>query len=132
MEAPDRACPEMSAGRHAHSAGQQGANLFAAALWIGVVSILALASAACGSSSAPAAAHPGGTTETGANTQRTYALGEFPEFPDGSLPESTTVELQTVLGEAVEKVTFTGITAGVIIADRGSWTGAAGSRTILP
>jgi D-alanyl-D-alanine carboxypeptidase len=111
---------------------RKGTNLFAAPLWIGVISILALVSAACGSSSAPAAARPSGTTETRADAPRTYALGEFPEFPNGSLPESTTAKFQTLLEEAVEEGTFTGITAAVIIADRGSWTGAAGSRDDTP
>jgi D-alanyl-D-alanine carboxypeptidase len=65
-------------------------------------------------------------------TEATYTLGDFPEFPDGSLPESTTAALQAELDEAVEEGDFTGVTAAVIVADRGSWTGAAGSADGIP
>jgi CubicO group peptidase (beta-lactamase class C family) len=57
----------------------------------------------------------------------TYALGEFPPFPDEPLPGSTTEALQAALDATIEDGTFIGVTAAVIVADRGSWAGAAGS-----
>jgi D-alanyl-D-alanine carboxypeptidase len=71
-------------------------------------------------------------TETSPSAPRAYALGAFPEFPQGSLPEPIAEALQAMLDEAVEEGTFTGVTAAVIIADRGSWTGSAGSRDGIP
>ena len=56
----------------------------------------------------------------------TVTLGEFPEFPKGPLPESVAASLQAVLGDAVEQGTFLGVTAAVIVADSGSWSGATG------
>jgi CubicO group peptidase (beta-lactamase class C family) len=63
---------------------------------------------------------------------RTYTLGGFTEFPEAQLPEVTATALQTELDEAVEEGTFTGVTAAVIVADRGSWTGATGSADGIP
>jgi D-alanyl-D-alanine carboxypeptidase len=97
-----------------------------------LTTILALVSAACSASSVPGTAPPGGTTEEGSDASRTYALGEFPEFPDGALPGSIAKALQAALDTAVEEGTFTGVTAAVIVADRGSWTGAAGSADGIP
>jgi D-alanyl-D-alanine carboxypeptidase len=76
---------------------------------------------------APAATNANGTTDAG-----THTLGKFPEFPSGSLSESTTATLQQVLDAAVEVGTFVGVTAAVILVDRGSWTGAAGSWDDVP
>lgn len=56
----------------------------------------------------------------------TYALGDFPPFPDRALPGSTAEALQAALDAAVEEGGLTGVTAAVIVADQGSWTGAAG------
>lgn len=53
--------------------------------------------------------------------------GVFPVFPSESLPESTAAALQSLLDAAVADGTFNGVTAAVIVADQGSWTGAAGS-----
>jgi CubicO group peptidase (beta-lactamase class C family) len=99
---------------------------------IRVVSIFALVAAACSPSSAPATAPREATADTGGDTPRTYALGEFPPFPDGSLPGSTAEALQATLDATVEDGTFTGVTAAVIVADRGSWAGAAGSLDGIP
>jgi CubicO group peptidase (beta-lactamase class C family) len=57
----------------------------------------------------------------------TYALGDFPAFPDGALPSSTVAELQAALDAAVEHGALNGVTVGVVVADRGSWAGAAGT-----
>jgi CubicO group peptidase (beta-lactamase class C family) len=100
-----------------------------AATW--VVVILALVAPACGpsvpatgSDEASATSSRDGTT---ANSSRTYALGDFPEFPAGALPDATAEALQASLDAAVEGGTLNGVTAAVIVAGRGSWTGAAGS-----
>ena len=87
----------------------------------------------------PAQDHPSSTTasETASNAEedaasRTYALGEFPPFPDEPLPGSTAEALQATLEAAVEDGTFIGVTAAVIVADRGSWAGAAGTADGIP
>jgi D-alanyl-D-alanine carboxypeptidase len=100
-------------------------------LWTGAL-FLALVGTACGPSPAPSSTPPGGTdaspsAETDASPSPAYALGRFPDFPDGSLPKATAAALQAVLDGAVEDGTFVGVTAAVILADRGNWTGAAGS-----
>jgi CubicO group peptidase (beta-lactamase class C family) len=95
-----------------------------------VVSILVLVGAAC-SPSTPATKSDGGGDE-GSDGPRTYSLGEFPPFPDGPLPGSTAEALQAALDGVVEEGAFNGVTAAVIVADRGSWTGAAGSADGVP
>ncbi len=105
---------------------------FVPRFWVGMASvILACMSAACDGSTAPATASAS-TSEPGLDAPRTYALGRFPEFPRGPLTDPTAAALQAVLDEAVENGTFTGVTATVIVADRGSWTGAAGSMDGAP
>ena len=111
---------------------QKGATVFARSHWTRALSILALVSSACGASSDPVTAPGSGMTETSPSAPRTYALGAFPEFPQASLPEPTAEALQSVLDEAVQDGTFTGVTAAVIVADRGNWTGAAGSWDEVP
>jgi D-alanyl-D-alanine carboxypeptidase len=97
-----------------------------------VLSILAFVAAACGSSSAPAIAPREGTADSGGDAPRTYALGEFPPFPDEPLSGSTAEALQAALEATIEDGTFIGVTAAVIVADRGSWAGAAGSAAGIP
>jgi CubicO group peptidase (beta-lactamase class C family) len=91
-----------------------------------LVSILALVGAACGTSEIPTASGDAGAG-TGPDAPRTYGLGGFPPFPDEALPASTDQVLQAALDATIEDGTFLGVTAGVIVADWGSWTGAAGS-----
>ncbi len=98
--------------------------MLAPRFWIGVASLLALVGVAC-SPTSPAPS-PSVTQAASTEAPRTYALGGLPEFPTGSLPESTAAEIQAVLDAVVEDGTFPGVTAAVIIADSGSWTGAAG------
>ena len=62
----------------------------------------------------------------------TYALGEFPPFPEGPFPGSTAEALQASLDATIEDGTFIGVTAAVIVVDRGSWAGAAGSADGTP
>jgi D-alanyl-D-alanine carboxypeptidase len=96
------------------------------------ISILAFVAAACSPSSAPTTAPREATAGTGGDAPRTYALGEFPPFPDEPLPESTAEALQAALDATIEDGTFIGVTAAVIVADRGSWAGAAGSADGIP
>jgi D-alanyl-D-alanine carboxypeptidase len=96
-----------------------------------VLSILAFVGAACSPSSAPASEPGEATADTGGDAPRTYALGEFPPFPDEPLPESTAEALQAALDATIEDGLM-GVTAAVIVADRGSWAGAAGSADGTP
>jgi CubicO group peptidase (beta-lactamase class C family) len=96
------------------------------------VSILALLAAACSPSSAPTTEPPESTASTGSDTPRSYVLGDFPPFADRQLPASTAGALQGALDATVEEGTFTGVTAAVIVADRGRWTGAAGAADGIP
>lgn len=103
---------------------------------IRAVAILALVGTACGTS--PPAKGSGDTptktsrSGTDSSSTGTYGLGEFPEFPEGVLPGSVAAGLQAALDTSVEEGSFTGITAAVIVADRGSWAGAAGSADGSP
>jgi D-alanyl-D-alanine carboxypeptidase len=105
----------------------------------GVTAAMSIVVSACMSgtqtgdaSSVTATAPPSTPTNAAIEAPRSYALGGFPDFPSGSLPESTATALQAVLDRGVEKDRFTGVTATVIVADRGSWTGAAGFTEGLP
>ena len=53
-------------------------------------------------------------------------LGDFPEFPEGTLSATMTASLQAVLDEAVEEGLIQGVTAAVIVGNSGSWSGAVG------
>jgi D-alanyl-D-alanine carboxypeptidase len=97
-----------------------------------VASIIAFVAAACGPSSAPSTAPSDAPADPGGDAPRTYALGEFPAFPDEPLPRSTAQALQAALDATIEDGTFVGVTAAVIVADRGSWAGAAGSADGVP
>jgi CubicO group peptidase (beta-lactamase class C family) len=87
----------------------------------------------------PAQDHPSSTTasETASNAEedassRAYALGKFPPFPYELLSGSTAEALQAALDATVEDGTFIGVTAAVIVADHGSWAGAAGTADGIP
>ncbi len=56
-----------------------------------------------------------------------YTLGHFPDVPTGSLSDSTARALQAVLDPAVEQDGLPGVTATVLVADGGAWSGAAGT-----
>jgi hypothetical protein len=99
---------------------------------IALIAVAALVGAACSALSAPGTAPREGSTEPDSGASRTFALGGFPKFPQTALPEETAAALQEVLNEAVEDGTFRGVTAAVIVANRGSWTGADGPRTGSP
>jgi CubicO group peptidase (beta-lactamase class C family) len=67
-----------------------------------------------------------GTTAPSPQPPATVTLGDFGAFPEGPLPEPVAASLQAVLDDAVEQGMFPGVTAAVIAADSGSWSGAAG------
>jgi D-alanyl-D-alanine carboxypeptidase len=54
-------------------------------------------------------------------------LGAFPVLPTGDLPEESAKALQAALDEAVETMDVPGIAAAVILANQGTWSGAAGT-----
>ena len=53
-------------------------------------------------------------------------LGHFPAFPEAQLQESVAASLQAALDQAVADDVVRGATVAVIVADSGSWVGAAG------
>lgn len=105
--------------------------------WSAQRSVIAVAMAAvmagCGAApestptptdASPAAA--GTSTGPSAEAPAITGLGEFPEFPDGPLPDDVAALLQAVLDTAIEQGGFRGATAAVVVAGTGSWSGAAG------
>jgi CubicO group peptidase (beta-lactamase class C family) len=110
-----------TAGRLMHPSARQTVMAATAALLVG-----------CGASpESPPAPEPTSTVEAGtpapsAQPSPAAELGDFPEFPEGRLAEPVADSLQAVLDGAVEQGTFRGITAAVIVADSGSWSGATG------
>ena len=65
---------------------------------------------ACTGPSDPAPTPRETTADAASGPSRTYALGEFPPFPDEPLPGSTVEALQAALDAGVEDGTFTGVT----------------------
>ena len=55
-----------------------------------------------------------------------YRLGHFPETPTDPFPDSVVNALQEVLDAAVEDG-LPGVSATVLVADQGAWSGAAGT-----
>jgi D-alanyl-D-alanine carboxypeptidase len=56
----------------------------------------------------------------------TYIIGHFPDVPTGALPDVTASALQAILDAAVTDG-LPGVSATVLAADRGVWSGAAGT-----
>jgi CubicO group peptidase (beta-lactamase class C family) len=97
------------------------------------VTALAALIAGCTSSpgSSPKPAEPSSTVDAGTTAPSPQAspiatVGDFPEFPRGPLRQSVAGSLQAVLDGAVEDGTVPGVTAAVIVAGSGSWSGASG------
>jgi D-alanyl-D-alanine carboxypeptidase len=65
--------------------------------------------------------------DRGSPVDGTYTLGHFPDVPTGSFSDSTVSSLQAVLDAAVKQRGLPGVTATVLVADRGAWSGAAGT-----
>jgi CubicO group peptidase (beta-lactamase class C family) len=79
----------------------------------------------------PAPAEPSSTVDAGTTAPSPKpspiaTLGDFPEFPRGALPEPVAASLQAVLDGAAEEGTVLGLTATVVVAGAGSWSGASG------
>lgn len=98
-----------------------------------VMAAMAVLIAGCGASpeSRPTPAEStskvdAGTTASTPQPSPIARLGDFPEFPQGALPEPVAASLQAVLDGAVERGLFVGLTATVIVADSGSWSGTTG------
>jgi CubicO group peptidase (beta-lactamase class C family) len=98
---------------------------------------VALALVACGPAPAPSttvypsatafptwSALPTGTPGPG--------LGAFPRLPTTELPIDVAAALQAILNEAVDTLDAPGVAAAVIVADRGTWAGAAGTAGLEP
>src|SRR5260370_37832377 len=80
---------------------------------VSVLLLVGLLTCACASSSSLVAA--------------TYTLGHFPAVPTGSFSRSTEGALQAILNAAIDPGGLPGITATVLAAGGGAWTGAAGT-----
>jgi len=97
-----------------------------------VMAAMAALIAACGAApgARPAPAESTSTVDAGTTPSPQpppmASLGDFPEFPHGPLAEPVAASLQAVLDGAVEQGTFRGVTASVIVADSGSWSGVSG------
>lgn len=83
------------------------------------VAVLVIVSAGCGSATSPVA------------PASTYRIGAFPDVPSGTLPPGTAAALQAVLDKAVRVGELPGISATVLVAGRGAWTGVAGTADDL-
>lgn len=93
----------------------------------GLVSACALSASAVPSATTTAAtgAIPASPTSSPSAAAPAYTLGHFPDAPAAPLPEATARALQAVLDAAVGRLP--GITATVLVAGRGTWSGAAGT-----
>ncbi|WP_165821277.1 serine hydrolase domain-containing protein [Nocardioides gansuensis] len=90
-----------------------------------VMTTMAAVLAACGSTTEPRPT-PTDAPVTGLRPPMAVEIGNFPPYPEPDLPDPVADSLQAVLEEAVERGTVRGIVAAVIVADAGSWVGAAG------
>jgi len=100
----------------------------AAGVLLGLVTLLA---SACASSTQDASSPtPNGSSPTPSSSPAaaSYSLGHFPAVPTGSFSDSTARALQAVLDTALEEdLVDGGVTASVLAADGGAWSGAAGT-----
>ena len=71
-----------------------------------------------------------GATTTVPDPAWSVEFGDFPEFPQGRLPESVAAELQALLDAAVEEETIQGASAAVVVAGSGRWSGGAGVNPV--
>ena len=87
-----------------------------------VVVVVGLFTSACASSTLISSSPTPSSTPIAA----AYTLGHFPVVPTDSFSTSTVAALQAVLDAAVEQG-LPGISATVMVADRGTWSAAAGT-----
>ena len=81
-----------------------------------------LLTSACTSSTPAGSSPPQSSSPAGV----AYSLGHFPAVPAGPLPAPTNAALQAVLDAAVQDG-LPGVTATVLVAGHGAWSGAAGT-----
>jgi len=106
-----------------------------------VVTLVALVAMACGGSQraetsaqaspntfdSPRASSPVVETPSPSARGGKYVLGRFPEAPADPIDAATVHELQAILDAAVGSGGLPGISATLIAADEGTWSGAAGT-----
>lgn len=85
------------------------------------VVVVALLTSAC-AADAPSATNRGATAP--AASPAAYGLGRFPEAPTRTIDGDTAAALQAIVDAATPELP--GVSATVIAADRGTWTGVAG------
>lgn len=90
---------------------------------VSLVVVVELLTSACTASTRDASSPTPSSSPVGV----TYTLGHFPDVPTGSLSDSTARALQAVLDAAVKQDGMPGVTATVLVADGGAWSGAAGT-----
>jgi D-alanyl-D-alanine carboxypeptidase len=83
--------------------------------------VVALLTSAC-AAAAPSATNQGTTAP--AASPAAYGLGGFPEAPTRTIDGDTATALQAIVDAATPELP--GVSATVIAADRGTWTGVAG------
>jgi D-alanyl-D-alanine carboxypeptidase len=91
---------------------------------IGMVAVAVLL-AGCSSSPGPKPrpAEPSPTVNVAATAM---SVGGFPAFPKAPLPEPAARSLQAALDGFVENGTVDGVTAAIVVAGSGNWSGASG------
>ncbi len=93
-----------------------------------LVVVVGLLTSAC-TSSTPASSNPTPSPSPSSPSPVgvAYTLGHFPDVPTGSVSDSTARALQDVLDAAVKQDGLPGVTATVLVAGGGAWSGAAGT-----
>jgi len=95
--------------------------------YVRTVAMAAVAVLFAGCSSSPGSNSPPAEHSPAVGVAATeMSVGDFPEFPEAPLPEHVQGSLQVVLDNAVEAGTVRGVTAAVVVADSGNWSGASG------
>jgi D-alanyl-D-alanine carboxypeptidase len=120
------------ASRRSARAGRRSASNAEGVLRAATALAVTLALVACGPVAAPsttvypsATVVPTGTAlPTGTPPPR---LGAFPRLPTTELPIDAAASLQAIVDGAVDTLDAPGVAAAVIVADRGTWAGAAGT-----
>lgn len=87
--------------------------------WIAVAAITALV-VGCGTSPTS------DPTTPRASAGPVTSVGNFPTIPTAALPDELTSSLRAAVDDPVEVGTFEGVTAAVVVAGQGTWSGAAG------
>lgn len=94
---------------------------------IAAACLIAFAMVACTTTPGPASPDGPAPPSPIAQAPRGYAVGDFPDLPTSLLREPVAAALQGILDATVEDRDLPGVTAAVIVADVGVWTGAAGT-----